>query len=179
MSNNSRAGGRTLTQPDSFTNGFDLIKVRQQLQLSSSSSGSTFWGRTLVNMVKQEGILSIYKGLSASLLREAMYSGIRMGCYDQSKAFVLKVVPYGDKDSFAIKLGAGMGSGMLGAAVASPADLLKVRSTPLCSRNKLSCRARRSGCRPSARLERCGRMRGQSTRRTGSRGCTEPCFPRS
>ena len=79
-------------------------------------------------MVKQEGVLSLYKGLTAALLREGMYSGIRMGCYDASKNLILRVVPYGDKDMLVVKLGAGLGSGMLGAAIASPADLLKVRS---------------------------------------------------
>jgi hypothetical protein len=31
------------------------------------------WYRTLTDMVKAEGILSVYKGLSASLVREACY----------------------------------------------------------------------------------------------------------
>ncbi|KAK4693985.1 hypothetical protein P7C70_g8825, partial [Phenoliferia sp. Uapishka_3] len=142
------ASGNTVSrlfcgEPISFTNAFDLIKVRQQLQVSTSvGTGSTFWGRTLVDMVRSEGVLSIYKGLSASLLREGLYSGIRMGCYDASKLLLLKTVPYADKDSFGVKLGAGMGSGMLGAAVASPADLLKVRMQAVGATGTLRSHAR-------------------------------------
>jgi len=101
----------------------DLVKVRQQLQ----GSRSTPWLRTLVDMVRTEGALSPYKGLSASLLREGSYSGIRMGSYDFSKTLVLQIFPWANKDGFGTKLAAGMASGMLGAAIANPADLIKVR----------------------------------------------------
>lgn len=57
------------------------IKVRQQLQLKSlshatgqASTRSTNAFRTLVDMIRSEGVLSIYKGLSGSMLREAIYS---------------------------------------------------------------------------------------------------------
>ncbi|BGO89255.1 hypothetical protein NBRC10512_003929 [Rhodotorula toruloides] len=116
-----------------FTNPADLIKVRQQLELKSlsqsgsSSTRSTNAFRTLVNMVRAEGIMSIYKGLSGSLLREAFYSGIRMGGYDLVKASIIKTFPLADPNGFGTKLAAGMASGIVGAAVANPADLLKVR----------------------------------------------------
>lgn len=42
------------------------------------------------------------------------------------KAAVLQVVPYIDKDSFGTKLLAGMASGMLGAGVANPADVVRL-----------------------------------------------------
>lgn len=112
-----------------LNNALLRVKVRQQLQLTShTASGkvrSTPWTRTLIEMIKSEGILSIYKGLSASLLREGCYSGIRMGLYDFSKGVVLRVAPFGDKDSFGIKLLAGGASGCLGAAIANPADLVR------------------------------------------------------
>ncbi|CEQ39223.1 SPOSA6832_00734 [Sporobolomyces salmonicolor] len=134
-----------------FTNPFDLIKVRQQLQLKTlTSSGqtstkSTNWFRTLVNMVRAEGIGSVYKGLSASMLREASYrcaalafgfsviwltlpsltnSGIRMGGYDLVKSSFISSFPLSDPNGFGTKLAAGMVSGMIGAAVANPADLV-------------------------------------------------------
>ncbi|POY72932.1 hypothetical protein BMF94_4008 [Rhodotorula taiwanensis] len=116
------------------TNPADLIKVRQQLQLKSLSlttgqttTRSTNAFRTLVEMVKHEGPLSIYKGLSGSLLRETTYSGIRMGGYDLVKSTICKVNPAADPQGFGTKLAAGMASGMVGAAIANPADLLKVR----------------------------------------------------
>lgn len=55
------------------------VKVRQQLQIKTTGGAPPAnWARTLVTMVQQEGTLSIWKGLSASLLREGSYSGIRM-----------------------------------------------------------------------------------------------------
>jgi hypothetical protein len=77
-------------------------------------------------MITTEGVFSIYKGLAASWLREASYSGIRFGAYDMCKGAVLSVVPYIDKDSFGTKLLAGMASGMLGAGVANPADVVRL-----------------------------------------------------
>ncbi|KAM0750705.1 mitochondrial carrier [Meredithblackwellia eburnea MCA 4105] len=131
----------------SFTNAFDLIKVRQQLSLSHSPA----WYTTLSSMLRTEGLFSIYKGLSASLLREGLYSGIRMGGYDSSKAFVRSLLPSSTStstssspgtDPFALKLGAGMISGMIGAAIASPADLLKVRMQALNAKGTLRDHAR-------------------------------------
>lgn len=47
-----------------------------------------------------------------------------MGAYDVSKSMCLSVSPWGTKDSFGIKLAGGMVSGMVGAAIANPADLV-------------------------------------------------------
>ncbi|SCZ92218.1 BZ3500_MvSof-1268-A1-R1_Chr5-2g07716 [Microbotryum saponariae] len=102
------------------TNPFDLVKVRQQLQPDRTT---TNWATTMRTMFKTEGPLSLYKGLSASMLREMTYSGLRMGAYDSCKAAVLVTLPWAEEGSFATKLTAGMTSGMLGAAVANPADL--------------------------------------------------------
>ncbi|BGP18780.1 hypothetical protein JCM10213v2_006860 [Rhodosporidiobolus nylandii] len=116
-----------------LSNPMDLIKVRQQLQRKSvtkhgqETRRSTNALRTLVTMVRTEGPTSIYKGLSGSMLREASYSGIRMGGYDLVKSTLVKTFPLSDPNGFGTKLAAGMTSGMIGAAVANPADLLKVR----------------------------------------------------
>ncbi|GAA5974887.1 hypothetical protein JCM11641_008412 [Rhodosporidiobolus odoratus] len=116
------------------TNPADLVKVRQQLQLKSISKKtgkqtvrSTNAFRTAVEMVRNEGLRSVYKGLSGSLLREGSYSGIRMGGYDLVKSSLVKSFPLADPNGFGTKLAAGMASGMVGAAIANPADLLKVR----------------------------------------------------
>lgn len=63
------------------TNPFDIIKVRQQLALSSRHN---FWtlGR---EMVVGEGVQSLWYGVTASILREASYGTIRMGSYETFK----------------------------------------------------------------------------------------------
>ncbi|SCV72375.1 BQ2448_3912 [Microbotryum intermedium] len=91
-----------------------VVKVRQQLQPDRTT---TIWATTMRIMFGTEGPLSLYKGLSASMLREMTYSGLRMGAYDSCKAAVLVVLPWAEEGTFATKLTAGMASGMLGAAL--------------------------------------------------------------
>jgi len=118
----ANAVGSTITNPA------DLVKVRQQLYIKAAGqTASPSFASTLVNMVRTEGIMSIYKGLSASMCREMSYSAIRMGCYDIFKQTITKAAPGIDTNSLSIKLGAGLASGCLGAAIANPADLIKVR----------------------------------------------------
>ena len=94
--------------------------------------------------------------------------------YDFSKTIVLRTVPWGDKDSFGVKLGGGLISGMMGAAIANPADLV---STPLtCPSFECALMgddpSLRCGCRRSARRGPWGIMQVRYTRSTESRGFT-------
>jgi dicarboxylate transporter 10 len=66
---------------------FDLTKVRLQTVKGSSASGML---TTMLYIVRNEGILGVYSGLSASLLRQGTYSTVRFGLYDQFKAWVAK-----------------------------------------------------------------------------------------
>ena len=69
----------------------------------------------------------LMKGITASMLREASYSSIRMGLYDSIKVLL---APHGttkEEFSFAQKLIAGAGSGALGSFIATPTDLVKIR----------------------------------------------------
>ncbi|GAA93795.1 uncharacterized protein L969DRAFT_92285 [Mixia osmundae IAM 14324] len=119
------------------TNPSDLLKVRQQLSTSTSESFVTVAAR----MFRTEGFLSFYKGLSASLLREASYGAIRFSTYDVCKSTILRVTQR-EPDAMLVKLGAGMMSGMLGAGLANPADLLKIRTQSLSATGTLRDHAR-------------------------------------
>ncbi|ODQ55178.1 mitochondrial carrier [Saitoella complicata NRRL Y-17804] len=75
------------------------------------------------------------KGVSASLSREATYSTIRFGAYDFFKGFLHKVSGGRlDERGFGNKVMSGLASGCIGASLANPTDLLKIRlqapSTP-------------------------------------------------
>lgn len=48
-----------------------------------------------------------------------------MGGYDLAKKTWCKIFPFVNPDGFGAKLGAGMTSGMIGAAIANPADLVR------------------------------------------------------
>lgn len=44
----------------------------------------------MIQIVKSEGIMGLYSGLSASILRQITYSTMRFGVYDKLKNFVSK-----------------------------------------------------------------------------------------
>ncbi|KAK6923334.1 Mitochondrial substrate/solute carrier [Dillenia turbinata] len=78
-----------------------------------------------IKIVRQEGVAALFSGVSATVLRQTLYSTTRMGLYD-----ILKQ-KWTDKDSgvfpLSRKIAAGLISGGIGAAVGNPADVAMVR----------------------------------------------------
>ena len=118
------------------THPIDLVKVRMQLYgQGSEASGSASKApplkappgmmRTGYLVVKHEGTFGLYKGLSASLMRQASFIGTKFGAYDLLKSAVPKDADGGL--SFWKMTLCGLGAGAIGAAVGNPADLAMVR----------------------------------------------------
>lgn len=105
------------------TNGFDVIKVRQQLLKDRARASFLSVAK---GMVQGEGVLSLWSGVTASCLREGTYSTIRMGGYEPLKRFYASKAGLAET-TFGNKLLAGITSGAVGAAVSSPTDLIKIR----------------------------------------------------
>ncbi|KAK8652788.1 hypothetical protein V6N13_126813 [Hibiscus sabdariffa] len=136
------------------THPLDLIKVRMQLQgetqvpnaavqsLRPSLAFHSTDAATSVNMrppaaarvgpiatgiriFKTEGVAALFSGVSATMLRQTLYSTTRMGIYD-----ILKQ-KWSDKETktmpLASKIGAGLIAGGIGAAIGNPADVAMVR----------------------------------------------------
>lgn len=78
-----------------------------------------------VRIVQSEGIAALFSGVSATVLRQTLYSTTRMGLYD-----ILKK-KWTDPDSgnmpLVRKITAGLIAGGIGAAVGNPADVAMVR----------------------------------------------------
>ncbi|KAK1554132.1 hypothetical protein Q3G72_008252 [Acer saccharum] len=78
-----------------------------------------------IRIIKTEGVAALYSGVSATVLRQTLYSTTRMGLYD-----ILKQ-KWTDKDSNTMplirKISAGLIAGGIGAAVGNPADVAMVR----------------------------------------------------
>ncbi|CAJ1341856.1 unnamed protein product [Effrenium voratum] len=93
-----------------FTNPVDVIKVRMQL---AGVSQLTSCNATVLSAVRQlwesEGLRGLHRGLQPSMLRELSYSGLRMGLYEPVREHLVKL------------------QGAVGALLANPFDLLKVR----------------------------------------------------
>ncbi|XP_074304748.1 mitochondrial uncoupling protein 5-like [Silene latifolia] len=135
------------------THPLDLIKVRMQLQGESSAPAPAAVRPALafqspgagthaihlqtpppprvglvsvgVKIVRQEGIAALYSGVSATVLRQTLYSTTRMGLYD-----ILKTKwsdPNTGTLSLTKKIAAGLVAGGIGAAVGNPADVSMVR----------------------------------------------------
>ncbi|KAJ4890790.1 Mitochondrial uncoupling protein 5 [Raphanus sativus] len=128
------------------THPLDLIKVRMQLQGEASSIQTNlrpalaFQTSTALHapppprvgiitigsrIITQEGTRALFSGVSATVLRQTLYSTTRMGLYD-----ILKT-RWTDPDTKSIpltrKLAAGFIAGGIGAAVGNPADVAMVR----------------------------------------------------
>eukprot|EP01113_Clastostelium_recurvatum_P041917 TRINITY_DN6735_c0_g1_i1.p1 TRINITY_DN6735_c0_g1~~TRINITY_DN6735_c0_g1_i1.p1 ORF type:complete len:322 (+),score=31.93 TRINITY_DN6735_c0_g1_i1:44-967(+) len=124
-------GGVSCMAAACVTNPIDVVKTRLQLQgeLTKRNPSEPLRYRGFiqggVQVVRDEGIMGLYKGLFPSILREASYSTLRMGGYDVIKEML------GGYDARStplwVKITAGATSGAIGAAICSPTDLVKVR----------------------------------------------------
>ncbi|KAF6160683.1 hypothetical protein GIB67_034630 [Kingdonia uniflora] len=131
------------------THPLDLIKVRMQLQGESNAVVETLRPALVgaarvpgvpdvvarpprigpislgVRIVQEEGVRALYTGVSATMLRQTLYSTTRMGLYD-----ILKqkwTDPNTNTMPLTRKITAGLIAGGIGAAVGNPADVAMVR----------------------------------------------------
>lgn len=137
------------------THPLDLIKVRMQLQGETHATNPAAGAQTLrpaltfhtttpvpqqplptsapragpiavgVRILQQEGVAALFSGVSATMLRQTLYSTTRMGLYD-----ILKqkwTDPHSKTMPLTSKIGAGLIAGGIGAAVGNPADVAMVR----------------------------------------------------
>jgi len=58
----------------------DMVKVR--IQLGAAEGGMTSPTALASHIVKNEGFLALYSGLSAALTRQVLYTGSRLGLFD-------------------------------------------------------------------------------------------------
>lgn len=94
------------------------VKVR--LQTRKGNAPKSMSG-TFVHIVKTDGPLGLYSGISASLLRQLTYSTVRFGIYEELKARA------GREPSFLSLLAMSLGSGFVGGLAGNFADVLNVR----------------------------------------------------
>lgn len=78
-----------------------------------------------IRIVQQEGVAALFTGVSATVLRQTLYSTTRMGLYDMMKQRWTD--PNTGNMPLVRKIGAGLIAGGIGAAVGNPADVAMVR----------------------------------------------------
>ncbi|KNC87130.1 hypothetical protein SARC_00753 [Sphaeroforma arctica JP610] len=102
----------------------DLIKVRLQLTGEGGAVKSSNPFTMGAQIVRNDGVLSLYRGLSAGLLRQATYTTARMGIF---KTLTEKVKGPDGKISFAQRVACSLTAGGLGATIGNPCDLALIR----------------------------------------------------
>ncbi|KAJ1527543.1 hypothetical protein ONE63_007512 [Megalurothrips usitatus] len=113
-------GGLASAGASCVTHPLDLLKVHLQTQQSGKLSVLKLTG----HIIKEQGVLALYSGLSASLCRQLTYSTARFGIYEVSKQMI---APKGEQVSFLTMVGMASLSGAVGGFVGVPADLVNVR----------------------------------------------------
>ncbi|QRV89570.1 mitochondrial carrier protein [Ceratobasidium sp. AG-Ba] len=80
------------------------------------------------NILSTEGPLALMSGVRASMLREGIYATIRLGTYEAHKDALHSLSNgYLTREGIPLKALSGLLSGAVGAAIANPTDLIKVR----------------------------------------------------
>lgn len=106
----------------------DLVKTRMQLS-GEMGKAKAYSGTVdaLQSIIRNEGLFSLYRGLSAGIFRQATYTTTRMGLY-MTLMDMLRGED-GKEPSYLKSLGAGCIAGGVGAIIGTPAEVALIRMT--------------------------------------------------
>lgn len=110
-------GGLASAGAACFTHPLDLLKVMLQTQQDNTLTLGRLTGR----VVREQGVLTLYNGISASLLRQLTYSTTRFGIYEVGRGSL------GPDSGFAGKVLLAGAAGAAGGFIGTPADMVNVR----------------------------------------------------
>ncbi|KAI0477360.1 mitochondrial carrier domain-containing protein [Xylariaceae sp. FL0804] len=107
----------------------DMIKVRLQLAGEGVATGPKPTPLSVTREILAQGrVRDLYTGLSAGLLRQAVYTTARLGFFDTfMKKLTERAQKQGKPIGFAERAGAGLAAGGLAAFIGNPADLSLIR----------------------------------------------------
>jgi len=108
------AGAACITHP------LDLLKVH--LQTTGGEKGGIVTRTT--GIVRSQGVLALYNGLSASLLRQLTYSTTRFAIYEVAKQ---RIAPNGESIAFPKRVAMAAFAGFVGGIIGTPGDMVNVR----------------------------------------------------
>ncbi|KAH8554760.1 mitochondrial carrier domain-containing protein [Umbelopsis sp. PMI_123] len=119
------AGGSAGASQVVFTNPLEIVKIRLQIQ-GEQAKNLDVPKRSAIWIVKNLGIVGLYKGASACLLRDVPFSAIYFPVYAHLKKDVFHEGPE-HKLTIGELLTAGAIAGMPAAYFTTPADVIKTR----------------------------------------------------
>ncbi|TFK30949.1 mitochondrial carrier [Coprinopsis marcescibilis] len=109
-----------------FTNPLEIVKIRLQVQGEAAKVEGAV-PRGAVHIIRQLGIVGLYRGASACLLRDIPFSAIYFPAYFHLKQDVFHEGYNGKRLSFLETLAAAAIAGMPAAYLTTPADVVKTR----------------------------------------------------
>ena len=77
-----------------FVQPLDLVKNRMQVMKVTSGAQKPSSASVLMGVVRNEGVLTLYNGLSAGLLRQATYTTTRLGKWKYSSELCYVAIQY-------------------------------------------------------------------------------------
>lgn len=107
----------------------DMVKVRLQLAGEGARTGPRPSALGITRDIIASGkVLDLYTGLSAGILRQAVYTTARLGFFETfTKKLHTRAEAAGRKVTFAERAAAGLTAGGIAAMIGNPADLALVR----------------------------------------------------
>jgi len=109
-----------------FTNPLEIVKIRLQVQGEAAKAEGAV-PRGAIHIVRQLGLLGLYKGASACLLRDIPFSAIYFTAYNHMKKDVYHEGHHNKKLGFMETLISAAVAGMPAAYLTTPADVVKTR----------------------------------------------------
>jgi len=103
----------------------DMVKVRVQVGAAEGLSTSPF--EIAGRMAREEGVGAFYKGLSAGLTRQVVYTGARLGLFDIFTEKANATLSPGEKMPFWKTSLCALSAGGIAAVLGNPADLALIR----------------------------------------------------
>ncbi|PIA18453.1 mitochondrial carrier [Coemansia reversa NRRL 1564] len=112
-----------------FTNPLEIVKIRLQIQgeilKETAGTAKAISRSSAITIIKELGLLGLYKGASACLLRDVPFSAIYFTCYSHLKKDIFRE---GERRLGVLDLLlAGAIAGMPAAYMTTPADVIKTR----------------------------------------------------
>ena len=107
----------------------DMVKVRIQLAGEGARGGARPGPIAVArDIIAQGKVMDLYSGLSAGLLRQAVYTTARLGLFDTfQNTLTARAKSEGRNVTFLERAGAGLSAGGFAALISNPADLALIR----------------------------------------------------
>ncbi|KAI8615523.1 mitochondrial carrier domain-containing protein [Chytriomyces sp. MP71] len=109
-----------------FTNPLEIVKIRLQVQGEAARKHGA-QRQSAMQIVRSLGLLGLYKGAAACLLRDIPFSGIYFPVYAHLKKDIFHEGKDGKKLAIGELLTAGAVAGIPAAYLVTPADVIKTR----------------------------------------------------